>query len=308
MDEGLQLSNISMRKRKQPDMDVNVASAITTLTESMSSFKASIEASISAIQTNLQVNVISELNKLNVTTNDIKTDLNTLRSNYTELKQSIAVMNAAQLETTSKLDSVITTVEFTSDRVDKIDNRLTNSEDKLKLLDVLHTDFLTLKKTFQQKEQRDRINNIEVVGLPECKSEDLTDIIIRIAKLTDVSISSQDVHHAHRIQPRHSVPGRPRVVVAKLQQRIHKDNIIAGIRKKRGITTKDLNIIGEPKPIYVNEHLTGYNKELFKKCKETATVKQFQFVWIKNCRIFMRKHDKSPLFVINSEEDLKKFH
>ncbi|CAG5058699.1 unnamed protein product [Parnassius apollo] len=56
-----------------------------------------------------------------------------------------------------------------------------------------------------------------------------------------------------------------------MSSRIHKDNLIAGVKKHHGITTEDLGHGGELKKIFVNMHLTLDNKRLYKKCREIAT-------------------------------------
>ncbi|KAL4721721.1 hypothetical protein ACJJTC_001702, partial [Scirpophaga incertulas] len=102
-------------------------------------------------------------------------------------------------------------------------------------------------------EQRDRQLNVEVVGIPEDKNEDLMRYIADICKYIGVNI-----------------------------------------------------IPGDPKPIYINEHLTPYNKQLLKKCKEIAMKKEYKYVWTKNGRIYIRKNDTSPAIQIHEEEDLRK--
>lgn len=311
--------NVNVRKRKQPELEGNISDAINTIMQTMQcSFKEmneKIDNSALDIKKHIQDDIMSELNKVSSTTEDIKKDLNTLRTEYADMRGIMAAMNSKQLETTASIESLKTSIEFTSERVDDIDKRVKMTEIKLKHSDDMNTELLELKKSLSEmklelhgQQQRDRQKNLEIHGLPESNSENLEDIFIRIASHAGVTISSNDIDHIHRVQPRKSIADRSRAVVVKLKQRIHKDNVIVGIRKTRGISTKDLNMGGNPKPIYVNEHLTVNNKTLLKKCKEMATIKQFQYVWVKNCRIYIRKHDNAPLAVINCEEDLKKFH
>ncbi|CAG9790218.1 unnamed protein product [Diatraea saccharalis] len=87
--------------------------------------------------------------------------------------------------------------------------------------------------------------------------------------------------------------------------RLLKDNMVSASRKRR-MTTADLNISGDTKSIFINEHLTSYNKQLLKNAKEVCKNKQYIFTWTKNGRVYVRKGDTSPALWIAIEEDLKK--
>ncbi|CAK1596530.1 unnamed protein product [Parnassius mnemosyne] len=163
-----------------------------------------------------------------------------------------------------------------------------------------------LRCQISRQQQWSRQQNIEVFGVPEVKNENPKDIIIKICNHAGVPLNEQDIDFANRVQPLNRIEGRPRVIVAKLRQRCLKDNVISGLKKSKGISTKDIGLTGESKPIYVNDHLTPENKALYKKCKLKAKGLAYKFVWTKNCQIFTRKNEKSPVISITSEKDLLK--
>ncbi|XP_063831022.1 uncharacterized protein LOC135080265 [Ostrinia nubilalis] len=301
-----QLQNINTRKRVKLDQDVSP----TKLEDMM--FR--MQKSFDEINKNINDVVKVELSNLTSVSSEIKAELNSLRRENTELKSSIEAMYAQQQETVALVTDLRASLDFTSNRVDILNKRVDKCEEHCKRDDELANELKTTKQALKtietdlnRQQQRDRLLNLEITGIPEAKTEELPIIFQQIATISGVSLSADDFEHINRVQPKQPVKGRPRSIVVKLKNRIHKDNIIAGIRKRRGITTKDLNLPGDSKPVYVNEHLTTQNKLLYKKCREVAANKMIKYVWIRHCNIFMRKDDTSPAVLINAEDDLKKF-
>ncbi|KAL4703123.1 hypothetical protein ACJJTC_000182 [Scirpophaga incertulas] len=155
-------------------------------------------------------------------------------------------------------------------------------------------------------EQRARLNNLEIFGVPERKSEDLLLITSQIASAVGVTITAQDVEFATRLPTRAKNSGLPKTVIIKFKTVQLRDSLLSAARKKRGLTTADINIPGDVRSIYVNEHLTPRNKTLLKltraKCKELG----FQNVWTRNTKIYVRKHVKSPAIRIFNFEQIDK--
>ncbi|CAG4956998.1 unnamed protein product [Parnassius apollo] len=76
-----------------------------------------------------------------------------------------------------------------------------------------------LRTDINYKEQMKRLLNLEIVGLPEDKCENLTNIIIALGNQFGVPLEHNDIIHANRVTPKTKVQGRPRVIVAKLRSR-----------------------------------------------------------------------------------------
>ncbi|VVC92492.1 unnamed protein product [Leptidea sinapis] len=107
-----------------------------------------------------------------------------------------------------------------------------------------------------KQQQWGRLNNLEIVGLPEKSNESLPDIIRKIALHAGVALTSEQIEFIHRVQPRQHISGRPKPIVVKLSNRDLKDHILSGLRRKRGIQTSDIGISGSSQKFFVNEHLT----------------------------------------------------
>ncbi|KAL0810686.1 hypothetical protein ABMA28_010015 [Loxostege sticticalis] len=299
-----QSQNINSRKRKQPDEDVVTTFMFETVMLRM-------QNSLDEINKNINEVIKVQLNNLSSASADMKTEISSLRQENSELKRSVAAMYAQQQETVSLVADLRTSLDFTSNRVDILSQRVDENDECRKHNEELLNDLKATKEALKniesdlnRQQQRERLLNLEITGIPEAKNESLHTIFLKIASTSDVVLTANDIEHINRVQPKKPIQGRPRSVVVKLKDRVIKDNIIAGIRKRRGITTNDLNRAGDPKPIYVNEHLTPQNKALYKMCREKAKQKSIKYVWIRHCSIFMRKDDTSPAVLINSEEEL----
>lgn len=64
-------------------------------------------------------------------------------------------------------------------------------------------------------QQRERMSNLEIIGIPDKPNENLSEYLLSIAKYADVQLSAQDIEFTTRIQPRLTVPGRHKVIIAK---------------------------------------------------------------------------------------------
>lgn len=161
-----------------------------------------------------------------------------------------------------------------------------------------------LEEEHHKSEQWDRIQNVEILGIPERKSESLTDVVLRLANHVGIKLEPKNIEFAHRVQAKRPVAGRSRAIVVRLRDRAHKDALLVAVRRCRGVTTKDVGMDGEPRKIFVNEHLTRKYKHLFNCTKTKAKEANYKFIWTKNCRIYVRKREDAPFICISKDSDL----
>ncbi|VVC86638.1 unnamed protein product [Leptidea sinapis] len=93
--------------------------------------------------------------------------------------------------------------------------RVTFSEDQLS----------DLRSQFGRQQQQGRINNLEIVGLPQMTSESPTDLVLKIAEYAGVELKPDDIEFAHRIQPQRPTAGRPKPIVVKMRDRIESRDV-----------------------------------------------------------------------------------
>lgn len=85
-----------------------------------------------------------------------------------------------------------------------------------------------------------------------------------------------------------------------------KDQIVAAARKHRNLNAGQMGIVSETDRVFINEHLTKDSKMLLSACKQKAREANYKYIWTKNCRVFVRKNEKSLPIPINSSLDLIK--
>lgn len=82
--------------------------------------------------------------------------------------------------------------------------------------------------------------------------------------------------------------------------------MLAAIRARRGLTTADLDIDGPARPVFVNDHLAPLNKLLYGRVRKLGKELGYKYIWLNDCKIFVRKNDTSKAILISSEADLVK--
>ncbi|CAG5018519.1 unnamed protein product [Parnassius apollo] len=177
--------------------------------------------------------------------------------------------------------------------------------------DNLSSQVRSLTERIEQIEQNMRAPNVEINGIPEHKSENLLKTIEQLGFAIENPLGDNDVLHVSRIAKLNKESDRPRSVIVKLRSQRRRDELLAAVTKfnkknpDNKLNSEHLGIGGRRVPVYVSEHLTPKNKHLHaaarKKAKETGA----KFVWVRDGRIFVRKHEQSHAIYIKHEESLK---
>ncbi|CAG9134605.1 unnamed protein product [Plutella xylostella] len=168
-----------------------------------------------------------------------------------------------------------------------------NLEEKSTHIKVLQEENLNLKNTVNDLssrlclvEQQMRESNIEINGIPEKNSENLSSIVNKIAKSVDCQLKDDDVLHVTRVAKLNKENPRPRTVVAKLRSTRHRDALIAAVssynRKNPGnkLSTNHIGYDGASSPVYVAEHLTPTYKALHAEARKKAKELSYKFIWV----------------------------
>lgn len=162
---------------------------------------------------------------------------------------------------------------------------------------------LGLKDDLNNMEQYSHRNNLVIYGIPEEKSENIFNILRRLAHILHFPDWSNNLVDAvHRMG--HTTPHNPRPIIIKFVSRLARDEFLAKRKVKRNLRAAELGYSSE-NLIYVNESLTTANRELLRMTRETAKQKNYSQVWTSNCSIYVRKErGKSPVIKITSVRDL----
>ena len=163
---------------------------------------------------------------------------------------------------------------------------------------VIHNQMREMQNHIHSIEQYLRINNIEIVGLPE-PTEDESNEQIMIEALNHLDLNNDvaysDIDIAHPIPTRRQ-DGK-RVSVCKFVSRKTKIDILEAKKKSKVFKFRGNDI-------YINEHLSPEHRRIFAEASAKRKEFQFKYIWTNNGITHLRKEDGSPMITIENIEDL----
>ena len=236
-----------------------------------------------------------DLDPNNTTIEKLLLELNTKMAVVFEIKSNTEFYAAKYDELLQMHQEMNKTIKTNEKKIEDLYN-------KCKHLEVTNA---ALDMKIQRFEQEDKNQNLEVVGLENEENENTSTIVKAIAE--KIEANPNDVERVWRVSK----------VKKSAKDRTQNQNLIIRFRtqsakeewytKRRCIRkNSDIRRNGSNNPIYINEHLTNYNKELIWSAKQKLKP-NFKFVWSKRGRIFCRENDSSkiiPLYHISDIENL----
>lgn len=297
--------NVTQRnfKRKQPDCDLrrDISALSEEFKKSMSFLSTEIRDQFSNINSNIS-NLRNEFNNLATTSSEIQSELKQLRSEFSITKKDISILNTKHIELSKFVDDLKSSVEFNSANITDAVKRTKEMESKI--VASASEPIVALTNKIDRLEQQARQCNIEIGNLPEKRGENLVLLMESIASAINVPIAQRDIVAIHRVPHAHAHNSRPKNIIVKFTSRLLRDNVLSAYRLSKGITSDRIGLAGTQCRIYMNEHLTLHNKELFRKCRVAAKTNNFKYVWVRNATVLVKKSDDSPTFAVHSENDI----
>ncbi|XP_063389371.1 uncharacterized protein LOC134675140 [Cydia fagiglandana] len=235
-----------------------------------------------------------------------KVQMQNVQSGLDQANQGIANLEGKFDLIENRLEDFDVRLTLTESKVD----RLPSIEANLKQLEA---EFVTLKANERDRDQFCRLNNVEISGVPQKDNENLMSILNNICLKVGFGLLETDVDSIHRVRrfplsvgSGNRADPRPPAIIVRFCQRRRKDELVAAARARRGLTSADAGLPGPAVPVYVNEHLTAVNKILLRQARDRKAELNYSYLWVKQCKIHMRKSDSSKVYVVTSEADLKK--
>lgn len=246
----------------------------------------------SAIEVSDLIKEIKELRKEMTSVKEQNSEISLLRKDIQDLKNELSVLNTS------------------------ISNKLRVFQKQLEDKDIeiahLQQTISSVQSSLNQQEQISLRNELEIQGVPEEKTENLTHILLTISQILSVDLQETEINNLTRAGPKpNSISTRkvPRPIIAQFIRKAKKDEMLLAARTRKNLTTEPILPSAPPTKIYLNERLTKTNRLLFREARTRAAHHGFRYCWIRNGSIFIRKMDnygpeKSPAILIRSTEDL----
>lgn len=259
-------------------------------------------------------------------TNTSRADMDSILSELKRLSTKVEVLPALldnvraiqneliELKTISaEFSELKSSVEFVHHSVETLTNRVSSVELEIASIKSTKDDIAVLKKRCdhlemlqRESDQRCRMNNIEIKGVPASNGEDLFELMNKLGDTINYRIPKEQINYIARVPMRGD--SQHKNIICSIHNNYIKNNFVAAAKKyKGGINTSILGLGKDGGKIYINDHLTIENKTLLNKTKSFAKERGFEYVWVTGCKIFLRKNHTSPKHHIKTEQDLKKF-
>lgn len=163
----------------------------------------------------------------------------------------------------------------------------------------------SLSWKLDDSEQKNRTNNVQIDGIPLVKNENLFEVTLKLVSSLNVEITKSDITNVTRV--RTANPKKIKPIICRIKNPVLVANILKAVRKNKptlailGLNNENYN---NSDPIYINEHLTVTRKQLFFKTKQFKIKNNFEFLWVKNGKIFLKKNANSETINITASTDL----
>jgi hypothetical protein len=210
----------------------------------------------------------------------------------------------------SEIDELKKACDFNSSLLDDHTKRLDGAEAKLLELSSLGSTIQSLNKELDtvksdsiSKDQWQRLNNVEIKGVPLKQNEDLFKILDHIALTVGYPIQKSSVNYISRV-PIHN--SKEKLIIVSFINRYVKEDFLAAARAKKTLLASEIGFVGNAQHIYLNDHLTQDYKKLLTSAKNSLKPKGYMFIWVKFGKIHVRKDDSSKVFIVNNQADLNR--
>lgn len=210
----------------------------------------------------------------------------------------------------NEIEELKKSCEFNSSILDDHNARLQSVENELPKIAALqenihslNNEVTVLRGELNGRDQWQRLNNIEIKGVPLKKNENLFTVVDHISKAVDYPIQKSSINYISRVPMLNS---KEKLIIVSFTNRYIKEDFIASARSKKKILASDIGFSDSTQLIFLNDHLTPEYKRLLTSVKTTMKAKGYQYIWVKYGKIHVRMNDTSKIFIVNSHTDLNK--
>lgn len=225
----------------------------------------------------------------------VNNELKSIKEEIVQVNESMKFMNSQYEEIKLEITKKFATISELQKKNSQLESTVSELNLRLNLL-----------------EQQARSANIEIQCLPEFKGENLVSTVVNIGKVISCKITENNIHQVTRIAKRDASSKRPKSIVVQFNSpRVRDEFLAASIKYNKAnpeerLSTKVLGIGGNKENVYVVEHLSPANKQLHAAARTKAKQKGYQYVWIRNGRVYMRKNDGADYKYIKDISALNK--
>lgn len=244
------------------------------------------------------------------------TGSNTLLSELTKLftdfeqkqNRKFECLNSNMSDILEQNKQIRDSITFMSEKYDEVLDRLQSAERENS---ALRKQISSLDAKINHLERNSRSALIEINNLPTLTSENkdtLTETLCDIGSAISQPTQRTDVKNIFRMKPKKDSKS-PSTVVAEFNSITQKEDFLKAVRfyNKQNLNSKlstiNIQMPGPPRPIYVAESLTSYDKHLFYQGRKLQKEGKYHSCWTNHGKIYIKITSGSTPQCINTQSD-----
>lgn len=176
-----------------------------------------------------------------------------------------------------------------------LEARQSNLESKIKDLSnenlYLKTQLKNINCEFDRYKQQALNSNLEIAGVPVTENESP----VRIAETIFSHLGIQNetvIKHAYRKKTYKTRAGLPPTIIVHIENKGIRDQILKR-KRQQTLDTSILDNSSSKRLLYINEHLTDFNKYIFKRAKDLRRCGIIVGSWVRNGYIIIKEKENS---------------
>lgn len=188
--------------------------------------------------------------------------------------------------------------------------RKENTELKKEVTDIkkenvtLKREINELKASINEIEGKQLENQIEIIGVPEEKEENLKELLEKINKLIKNDKKDVDINYITRAN--YGKKGQRHIII-DLKNKEMRDNFIRLSKiAKKNLTLDQILNTEHRSPFYINEMISRAKKSLLREVKTVKENLNIKFIWVSKGEIMARKSENEKAMIIRSLIDIEK--
>ncbi|KAI5698112.1 hypothetical protein M8J76_011795 [Diaphorina citri] len=152
-------------------------------------------------------------------------------------------------------------------------------------------------------DQRSLDHNLEILGIPDV-IEDPKVIMGSLCEKIQIQVPDPGTYVVKRVAV--GAKNKPKALIAQFNSKQLRDKILKESKKSKPRVSDFTKAPSDIQPVFINEQLTPYMKQLFFNVTKEKKEKGFAYVWIAEGRILLRKTEQSKICRIRCIEDVLK--
>lgn len=237
--------------------------------------------------------------------------MNKLLADIGEIKSQNSEIKASNVEIRKANEKMVESMSFINRQFEDMKKEVEDlRKERLQQRQYIEN----LEKKILDLQHKSRSSGIEIRNIPQEVTETSSSLITTVSKIcgtVGVSVQELSIRDVYRLPGKASSLTTSRPIIAEFSSVQTKQALMTAVReynkgkgKNEKLNTATIGLPGDPKPVYIAEQLPATTKKLFFQAREFAKNNKYQFCWISNSNIFLRKIEGDKQILIHSEKCL----